>query len=59
MVPLFLNQIDDGRFHVVVCRVRLKIGCRRFSLGDVSLLMRYLGGNYTGAHRDVHTTAKV
>ena len=25
---------------------------------DVSLLMRYLGRNYTGAHRDVHSTAK-
>ena len=26
---------------------------------DVSLLMRYLGENYTGAHRDVHSTAKL
>ena len=26
---------------------------------DVSLLFRFLGGNYTGAHRDVHTTAKL
>ena len=26
---------------------------------DVSLLMRYLGGNHTGAHRDVQATAKI
>ena len=26
---------------------------------DVSLLMRYLGGNYTGAHRDVQATANI
>ena len=26
---------------------------------DVSLLMRFLGGNYVGAHRDVKETAKV
>ena len=26
---------------------------------DVSLLMRYLGGNYTGAHRDTDRTARV
>ena len=26
---------------------------------DVSLLMRYLGGNHTGAHQDVQATAKI
>ena len=25
---------------------------------DVSLLMRFLGGNYTGAYRDAHATAR-
>ena len=26
---------------------------------DVSLLMRFMGGNYVGAHRDVEKTAKL
>ena len=26
---------------------------------DVSLFMRYLGGNYTGAHRNIHATANI
>ena len=26
---------------------------------DVSLLVRYLGGNYTGAHQNVQKTAKI
>ena len=40
-----------------VKRRRAMMACLFHYNSDVSLLMRFLGGNYTGTHRDVQATA--